>query len=242
MPGATTIEGLAATHGLNAGQAAALHAYADLVTGWRRGNITGLRDREQVVERLLGDSLALLEGPWLRERVGGAWIDLGAGAGVPGVPLAVALPEADVTLLDSSAKKCAFLERAAAAAGLGARAHVVCARSERYAAPGSPGREAFSVVLTRAVAALPVLCELASPLLASGGVLLASTSARAAEAEADAARAAAVQCALVPRPLVPLRQSPLPGSVCGVFEKDGPTPERLPRREGVAQRRPRAAR
>ena len=88
------------------------------------------------------------------------------------------------------------------------------------------------------MAALPVLCELASPLLASGGVLLASTTERAAEAEAAAARAVAERCGLAPLPPEPLRHSPLPDSVCAVFEKVKPTPEGLPRREGVAQRRP----
>ena len=87
-----------------------------LLAGWRRGNVTGLRTREEILEKLVGDSLALLDVPDLLERAGAGWLDLGAGAGVPGIPLAVALPAAQLILLDAAIKKCAFLEEAVAAA------------------------------------------------------------------------------------------------------------------------------
>ena len=154
---------LAATHCLDGEQTAALSAYVELLLGWRRANVTGLTDPVAVVDTLIGDSLALLAVPQLRERETGSWLDLGAGAGIPGIPLAVALPSATVTLLDAVAKKCTFLEAAIAAAGLAGRARVVCARSERYASAGAPGREAYAVVLARAVSGLPVLVELAAP-------------------------------------------------------------------------------
>ncbi len=173
------LERVAATHGLDAGQTDALAGYVELLLGWRRANVTGLTDPVAVVDTLIGDSLALLTVPGLRSRESGAWLDLGAGAGIPGIPLAVALPAAAVTLLDAVAKKCVFLEAAVAAAGLTGRAGVVCARSERYAAAGAPGRDAHAVVLARAVADLSVLVELAAPLLAEDGVLLASKTRRA---------------------------------------------------------------
>ena len=133
------LERLAVTYGLDGAQTAALSRYVDLLLGWRRGNVTGLNDPVAVVDTLIGDSLALLAVPQLREREGAGWLDLGSGAGIPGIPLAVALPTAELTVLDSVAKKCAFLEEAVAACGLATRARVVCARSERFAAAGRAG-------------------------------------------------------------------------------------------------------
>jgi 16S rRNA (guanine527-N7)-methyltransferase len=228
------LERVAASHGLDAGQTDALAGYVDLLLGWRRANVTGLTDPVAVVDKLIGDSLALLHVPELRQRESGAWLDLGAGAGIPGIPLAVVCPAAAVTLLDAVAKKCAFLEAAVTAAGLTGRVTVVCARSERYAAAGQPGRDAHVVVLARAVAELPVLVELAAPLLAEDGVLLASKTRRALEAEGDAAATAAARCGLVAEPPVPLAASPLDEAVCAVFRKTAPTADWLPRREGMA--------
>jgi 16S rRNA (guanine527-N7)-methyltransferase len=232
------LERVAATYGLDEAQTEALGDYVRLLLGWRRANVTGLTDPVAVVDTLIGDSLALLKVPQLREREEGAWLDLGAGAGIPGIPLAVALPAVRITLLDSVAKKCAFLEEAVAASGLSERAQVLCARSERYAAASSPGREVHCVVLARAVAELSVLVELAAPLLAADGVLLASKTRPALEKECAAAVAAGERCGLTPEPSVPLSASPLDDAVCAVFRKTAPAGDWLPRREGVAAKRP----
>jgi len=233
-----TIDELAVAFGLDAAQVAALSRYADLMLAWRRGNVTALRTRKEIVSTLFGDALALLDVPQLRERVGAGWLDLGAGAGIPGIPLAVALPAAELTLLDTAVKKCAFLEAAVEAAGLAARATVVCARSEHHAAAGQPGREAYGVVLARAVAPLPALVELAAPLLALGGVLLASKTARAVRDERPDAVAVARLCGLAAGPVVALPRSPLDDAVCAVYLKVAATPKRFPRREGQAVRHP----
>ncbi len=232
------LERLAVTYGLDEAQLAALVRHVGLLLGWRRGNLTGLTDPVAVVDTLIGDSLALLAVPQLREREGAGWLDLGSGAGIPGIPLAVALPTAELTLLDSVAKKCAFLEEAVAACGLAARARVVCSRSERFASPGASGRDAFGVVLARAVAGLPVLVELAAPLLAVGGVLLASKTRRALADEGPAAAAAAARCGLAPEPPAALPGSPLDDGVCAVYRKTAQTAEWLPRRVGMAAKRP----
>ena len=232
------LERVAATHGLGDAQAAALSRYVELLLGWRKANVTGLTDPVAVVDTLIGDSLALLAVPELRGREGGAWLDLGAGAGIPGIPLAVALPEARITLLDAVAKKCAFLEEAVHVAGLDERAEVVCARSERYAAAGAPGREAHDVILARAVSELAVLVELAAPLLAADGLLLASKTRRALREERVAADAAAERCGLAFEAPVPLSASPLDEAVCVVYRKVAPAPDWLPRREGMAAKRP----
>ena len=237
MAGPLSIAALAERFALNVSQASALAAYLDLLHGWKRANVTGLRSRDEIVDKLLGDSLALLDVPQVRERAGAGWLDLGAGAGVPGIPLAVALPAVELTLLEAAARKCEFLEAAVTAAGLTGRARVICARSESYAA-APPARDGASVVLARAVAPLPVLVELAAPLLAVGGVLLASKTTAAVDAEAAAATVAAGLCGLSPGPVVRMERSPLDQAVCVVYEKVAPTPERFPRREGIAAKRP----
>lgn len=237
MAPATTTAELAARHDLTRAQAEALDRYVDLILGWP-GNVTGLRHRRQIVGTLLGDALALLDVPALRERVSGSWLDLGAGAGIPGVPLAVARPEAALTVLDASSRKCVFLERAVAVAGLKDRTTVVCSRSERYAAATAAGREAYAVVFARAVAPLAALVELAAPLLARGGVLLASKTRSALADEGPAAEAAAPLCSMTASVPVSLPRSPLDQAVCAVYEKTGPTPPGLPRREGRAVARP----
>ena len=113
------VDELAAAFGLDAQQAQALARHADAILAWP-GNITSLRRREEVVSTLLGDSLALLDVPALPSE--GRWLDLGSGAGVPGLPLAVALPGVHITLLEAASRKCAFLHEALAAAGLQQRA------------------------------------------------------------------------------------------------------------------------
>ena len=233
-----TMDELAEAFGLDTAQVAALSRYADLMLAWRRGNVTALHTRKEIVSTLFGDALALLDVPQLRERSGAGWLDLGAGAGVPGIPLAVALPAAELTLLDAAVKKCAFLEAAVEAAGLAARATAVCARSEHQAAAGQPGREAYGVVLARAVAPLPALVELAAPLLALGGVLLASKTGQAVRNERPDAVAVARLCGLAAGPVVALPRSPLDDAVCAVYLKVAATPKRFPRREGQAVRHP----
>ena len=223
---------LAATHGLDGPQTAALARYVHLLAGWRRGNVAGLTDPVAVVGTLIGDSLALLAVPQLREREGAGWLDLGAGAGVPGVPLAVALPWAELTLLDSAARSAPFSRRPSRRArsrpGPGWCARAASATPPRARQGGRPTRWC-SLVLSPGS---PSLVELAAPLLAEGGVLLASKTRRALAGEAPAAAAAARRCGLAAEPPVPFRASPLDDAVCAVYRKTGPTPEWLPRRAG----------
>jgi len=249
-----TLEGLCARFDLSGDQVAALQRYVDLLASWRRANVTGVHAPGEIVETLVGDSLGLLDVPALAGSSGSRWLDLGAGAGVPGIPLAVALPAIEMTLLDATRKKCEFLVAAVAAAGLAERVRVVCARSERYAAtrpsgaaaPLRPdetavagaGREAFTVVVARALAPLAVVVELGAPLLAPGGLLVASKTSATIEKERAAGEAAAGACGLALREVARSPRSPLRDSAAVVFAKIGPTPERLPRREGVAAKRP----
>jgi 16S rRNA (guanine527-N7)-methyltransferase len=140
-----------------------------------------------------------------------------------------------VTLVEATRRKCEVIERLAGAAGL-ENTRVVPARVEEWGA--GEGREACDVVTARALAALPVLVEYAAPLLASGGVLIAYKGARDAQEEA-AGHAAAAEVGMAPERVE--RVTPFPRARdrnLHVYSKVSPTPERFPRRPGVARRRP----
>lgn len=161
--------------------------------------------------------------------------DLGAGAGLPGLVLAASVPESRVDLIESSRRKCGFIERAAEEMGV-ANARAVPERAEAWG--GGDGREAYDAVTARAVARLATLAELASPLLREGGHLLAWKGGRDPEEEAELERAlprVAMEAVEV-RPM-----TPFPGSRdrhIHLLRKNGPTPNDLPRRNGLAAKRP----
>jgi 16S rRNA (guanine527-N7)-methyltransferase len=182
------------------------------------------------------DSLTGLEVPELRAATRIA--DVGAGAGFPGLVLAAALPQARVDLIESIARKCGFIERAAEVAGI-ANASVLHARSEETAK--GPGRERYDAVAARAVGRLSTLAELASPLLREDGVLVAWKGKRDPEEEAELARAAA---SLAMRPERILDVGDRAGSRhrhLHVIRKSGPSPAGLPRRPGIAKKRPKGS-
>ncbi|MES9967441.1 MAG: 16S rRNA (guanine(527)-N(7))-methyltransferase RsmG [Sedimenticola sp.] len=137
--------------------------YLALLLKWNNAfNLTAVRDPAEMVARQLLDSLSILDmvrGP----RV----LDVGTGPGLPGIPLAIALPDAHFTLLDSNGKKTRFVQQAKTALGL-SNVAVVNGRVESYR-PDSP----FDTVTSRAFAALPKMVELTRHLVAGGGQLLA---------------------------------------------------------------------
>jgi 16S rRNA (guanine527-N7)-methyltransferase len=161
--------------------------------------------------------------------------DLGSGAGLPGLPLAACLPSSRFDLIESVGRKCEFLRGAIERMGL-ANAAVVCERSEDWAA--GEGRESYEAVTARAVGSLATVAELASPLLAEGGVLAVWRGARSSEEEAELARAAD---RLVIEPIEIRSVRPYAGSRdrhIHLLRKNGPTPNELPRRPGLAAKRP----
>ncbi len=161
--------------------------------------------------------------------------DVGAGAGFPGLALAVARPDARIDLVESIGRKCAFMTRAAGEAGI-ANATVLNTRSEDLAA--AEGRESYDVVTARAVGRLSTLAELASPLLKPNGVLIAWKGKRDEEEEAQLKSASE---ALAMRPEQILEVGNRAGSQhrhLHVVRKSGPTPPSLPRKPGIAKKRP----
>jgi 16S rRNA (guanine527-N7)-methyltransferase len=198
---------------------------------------SSVREPERAWRVHVADSLAGLEVEALRDAARIA--DLGAGAGFPGLALAAALPGADVRLIESTGRKCEFMLRAIEAADL-PNAQVVCERAEAWASepPPSGGREAQQAAPARAVGRLSTVAELASPLLVEGGVLVVWKGRRRPDEESELSRAAK-RLAMEPIEVVPV--GPYAGSVnrhLHVIRKCGSTPEALPRRPGMAKKRP----
>jgi 16S rRNA (guanine527-N7)-methyltransferase len=192
---------------------------------------TTVRDASLAVDVHLADSLTALEVGGVR--AAGTIADLGAGAGFPGLVLAVAVPGAEVSLVESQARKCAFIERLRTVARIDS-ARVVCTRAEEW----SEGLGRNDVVVARALAAQPVVLEYAAPLLEHGGVLVDWRGRRDSAQEAEAA-CAAEQLGM--RLLEIRRTEPYKSARdhhLHVFEKVAETPSRFPRRAGVARKRP----
>jgi 16S rRNA (guanine527-N7)-methyltransferase len=181
----------------------------------------------------LADSLSGLELEALRSATRLA--DLGAGAGFPGLPLAIALPAARIDLIESSKRKCEVITRLAAGAGI-ENARPVNTRAEEWAT--GEGAGTYDAVTARALAPLAVLLEYAAPLLRAGGVLVAWKGARDAEEERVGARAAAQlgMSTEAVHPVTPFEEAK--HRHLHVFEKTARTPPRFPRRPGMAEKRP----
>ena len=179
------------------------------------------------------DSLTGLEVPDL---LGARRIaDVGAGAGFPGLVLAVALPDTQVDLVESVGRKCEFMRQAIAAAEI-PNANVLNTRSEDLASSG--GREAYDAVTARAVGRLSTLAELASPLLKPNSVLVAWKGKRDEDEERQLDNAAE---SLAMRSEQILDVGNRAGSEhrhLHVIRKTGATPANLPRNPGIAKKRP----
>lgn len=219
--------------------------YLQLVLEWTpRAGLTSAADRTEIPRRHFGESLSLLLA--LRESGvfdgGGARasaisvVDIGAGAGFPGLAMRLVEPSLAVTLVESNAKRCRFLEHACAELGLG-DVRVVQARAEE-AGRDEALRASFDVAVARAVAPMPVLVEYALPLLRRGGVLAALKGGRA---EAELAEAAGAISALggTAEPSLPLSlPAGAPPQRVLLVRRTGELDERYPRRPGMPSKRP----
>jgi 16S rRNA (guanine527-N7)-methyltransferase len=199
-----------------------------------RASVSSVTDPQRAWRVHVEDSLTGLEFDQLASASRIA--DIGSGAGFPGLVLAVALPNARVDLIESVGRKCEFMRRAIEVAEI-ANARVHNARSEQLAE--DQGREAYDAVTARAVGRLSTLAELASPLLERGGVLVAWKGKRDDEEEQQLTNAAA-QLAMQPEEI--RHVGPYAGSEhrhLHLIRKSAPTPADLPRRAGIAKKRPR---
>jgi 16S rRNA (guanine527-N7)-methyltransferase len=192
----------------------------------RRFNLTAVREAETAWTRHILDSLTLV--PLLAP--GEQAIDVGTGGGLPGMPLAIARPDLGVTLLEATHKKADFLKVTVQALGL-ARVTVVTTRAE--AAGRDPNhRERYDVATARALGPLPVLLELAAPLVRVGGRVLAMKG-QAVEAELGKARNALTELGMK----YTHAHSVLEGQILELH-KQAATPEKYPRRPGMPAKRP----
>lgn len=197
--------------------------------------LTTVREPSQAVDVHVADSLLGLLVPEVR--AADAIVDIGSGAGFPGLVLATALPGAVVTLVESVGRKAAYLVDASAQMGL-PNVEVVATRVEEWAA----GRASQAVVTARALAPLTTLVEYAAPLLRNGGVLVAWKGPAAVEESADGATAADRLGMSPPVPLTPPSNVHEPAgrrdTRLYVSSKVSDTPHGYPRRPGMARKRP----
>jgi 16S rRNA (guanine527-N7)-methyltransferase len=234
-PGVTTtrLAALAERHGIRPDAVTQLTRLLELVTTDPLAPTT-VRSPARALDDHLADSLVALELEAVHGRSHVA--DLGSGAGFPGLPLAIVLADTHFTLVESSARKCAFIERAIDVCAV-TNATVVNARAEAW----PDGIAACDLVLARALAPLAVVAEYGAPLLREGGALVIWRGRRDPEDEAAGARAA-IELGLEPH--APQHVTPYAAALnrhLQLMFKVAPTPERFPRRPGVARKRPLAS-
>lgn len=220
---------------LNPAQLSAFERYAAmLIEANRRTNLTAITEPEQIRVKHFIDSLscALVLGPDPTGRLA----DVGAGAGFPSLPLKIAFAPVSVTLIESVGKKAAFCRQVIQELEL-PEAQVLQQRAEQVGRDPQH-RERYDWAVARAVAGLPVLLEYMLPLLRLGGVAIAMKG-ESGPAEAHAAERA---LEVLGGRLEQIRVVELPGVVetrhLMVIEKVAATPERYPRRPGIAAKRP----
>jgi 16S rRNA (guanine527-N7)-methyltransferase len=192
-------------------------------------NLTSIPEADAIPLHLV-DSLSAL--PWILEAPTGAFVDLGSGAGFPGIPLAL-MSGREVALVESVRKKAEFLRGLVAELRLEATVHPIRAEELAHELPG-----AFAAAVARALSSLPSLVELAAPLLQPGGTLVAMKG-RLDDAEVRRGDAAAELCGMQ-------RERSQLVAVLGVeaarsivtYRRVGSPRVRLPRRSGMAQRQP----
>nr|HID13385.1 16S rRNA (guanine(527)-N(7))-methyltransferase RsmG [Anaerolineae bacterium] len=211
--------------------------YRELVAWNRRFNLTAITDWEGVLVRHFLDSLSCLKALSRAELAAGARvIDVGTGAGFPGLPLKIICPGMRLTLLEATGKKVTFLEHIVRVLGL-REVRAIKGRAEELGR--SPAhRERYDWALARAVAEMPTLAEYLLPLVRVGGAALAQKGEGAA-AEVHGADAAIVTLGGRVRQLVPVELRGLAETrYLVVVDKVAATPKRYPRRPGVPEKRP----
>lgn len=225
---------------LTADQQAAFQCYYEELVAWnQKFNLTAITDYEQVQVRHFLDSLSCLLAEEVKLALGQAdarAIDVGTGAGFPGIPLKLICPSLCLTLLEATGKKVSFLEHIVERLGL-RKVAIIHARAEEFA-HDPLHRQRYHLALARAVADLPVLVEYMLPFCQIGGWVIAQKG----EAGAAEAWSAEKSITLLGGELRRVLRVELPGlsedRSLVVIEKVGPTPEAYPRRPGIPSKRP----
>jgi 16S rRNA (guanine527-N7)-methyltransferase len=214
---------------------ALLSTYAELLANYELANVIGTKHWDKIVLDHLVDALSCFAIEDLHRR--SSLIDVGTGAGLPGIPLAIARPELHVTMLESTGKKVRFLKHTCAKLNL-RNSRIVHDRAENSGRQ-SIYREAFDIATARALASLPVLLEYCAPLVCVGGVIVAMKG-RLQEEELSKGAVASRELGLVLREVKEvkyLEQLPEKERQLVIFDKVGSIPDRFPREPGSAKKR-----
>ena len=219
-------------------QLAQFHRYHREIVDWNgRVNLTSVTGWEEVQTRHFVDSLTVITAlPKAVLSSGGRVLDVGSGAGLPGLPLKIAFPDLRMTLMDATAKKTAFLEHVTRVLKLD-DVEVCTGRAETLA--HDPGhRESYDAVLARAVARLPVLAELCLPFCLPGGIVVAQKGAGIDDEILEAQDAVEAMGGALRDVKEVAARGLGEGRVLVVLDKTRPTPEAFPRRPGIPAKRP----
>jgi 16S rRNA (guanine527-N7)-methyltransferase len=223
--------------GLSPAQLEQFESYYRELLDWNsRVNLTAITGYEEVQLKHFLDSLTIILA-WPPEiDAGFRVIDVGTGAGLPGIPLKIVFPAIELVLLEATAKKANFLSHIIPKLGL-ANVEIVVGRAEEVAHQPQY-REKFDVVLSRAVAALPALAELTLPFCAVGGSFIAQKKGTIDEEISRAGRAIELLGGNL-RGVKKVALAHLPNERhLVVIDKLSPTPEQYPRRPGLPANRP----
>ncbi|OIW00346.1 hypothetical protein TanjilG_27597 [Lupinus angustifolius] len=229
---------------LNSHQKDQIHLYVDSLLQWnKRMNLTAVKEVDEVMERHVEDSLAIL--PPLKDsyrtHCGTSYdklklVDVGTGAGLPGVVLAIACPEWEVTLIESLNKRCVFLEHVVSVIG-SSNIQIVRGRAEDLG-QNSCFREQFDIAVARAVAEMRVLAEYCLPLVRVGGLFIApkghdpEDEVKRAESAIHKMGGSLLQVCSVQS------QSPFGQRTAVICSKDRLTPKKYPRDTGTPAKEP----
>ncbi len=210
-------------------------SFARMLLDWnQRLNLTGITDPAEIVIKHFLDSLTLMRAGASFE--GLRLIDVGTGAGFPGLVIAMLFPGCEATLLDATVKKLRFIEGACAELGIH-NVRCVHARAED-AGRQRAHRERYDIVTARAVAPMPALMEYTLPLAKPGGQVIAMRGKDAHEEIAEAARA----ITMLGGELFQIEEVQLPGLAnpryLAIIDKSKATPRRYPRKAGLPTREP----
>jgi len=201
--------------------------YIDEIIAWnKKFNLTGLKEHDDIKRKLYDDSLNIAAAVDLDKKL--KVIDIGCGAGFPGIPLKIEHPAIELTLIDSVAKKIDFVKHVIDVLGL-ADTKAICVRAEDL---GSVMREQFDLAVSRAVAKLPTLCEYCLPFVRVGGLFVAQKGPDISGEIRSAKRAIDVLGGNLKEKIQ------VPSGYLLVIEKLRNTPADYPRRAGIPGKKP----
>lgn len=210
--------------------------YTEIIEWNRRFNLTSIIEYDEMQIKHFCDSLSVVFALNPIDDRGIRMIDIGSGAGFPGIPLKIALPGVELTLLEATAKKAGFLQHVKEKLGLRG-IEIITGRAEE-AAHNRQHREKFDVVLSRAVAPLPALAELCLPFCAVGGLFIAQKKGDITGEIKQASRAIRLMGGIL-REVKKVDLNEFLGErLLLIIEKLAATPENYPRRPGAPSKNP----